>query len=60
MTGKVLAAIRGLAARLLALLPGPPANAPAAPDVDGRRPDTADTTAIELEILRKDGHGGYR
>jgi hypothetical protein len=25
-----------------------------------RRPTTADTTTLEMEILRKDGHGGTR
>lgn len=52
--------LRRLLGRALALLPSPPDRTPSAPDVDGRRPDVADTTAIELEMLRKDGHGGIR
>ena len=56
----ILRAVRRLTTWLLALLPGPPRRESTVPDVDGRRPDEMDTTAVELDILRKDGHGGYR
>jgi hypothetical protein len=63
----LVAVARGLV-RALALLtravaqrmPGPPSTEPPAPDIDGRRPETADTTALEMEMLRKNGHGGVR
>jgi hypothetical protein len=42
------------------LLPGPPPDEGAPPDVDGRRPTDADLTKIDVEIQSKHGKGGYR
>ena len=56
----VVSAARWAVGFLLNRVPGPPSREAAAPDVDGRRSQTSDTTAAELERLRKDGHGGYR
>ena len=42
------------------LLPSPPSDESGPPDIDGRRPDEADTTAMKIDLERKDGKGGYR
>ena len=52
--------IRGLAAIVSSVLPGPPSEEPSPPDVDGRRPDEADETKIKVASQQKDGRGGFR
>jgi len=47
---------------LAALLPSPPTSDAGPPDVDGfhDRDVDAQATALKMERLRKDGHGGNR
>jgi hypothetical protein len=60
MLESIARAVRRLVAWLGGLVPAPPLRDAEPPDVDGRRPEAPETTALELDILRKDGHGGYR
>jgi hypothetical protein len=55
----VASAIGGIAGRLLSFLPGPPATS-RPPDIDGRRPMAVDPVeALQANLNRKDGHGGF-
>jgi hypothetical protein len=58
--GRVAAGIRRLASMAVGLLPAPPTGEAAPPDVDGRRPTEADTTALRIDAERKAGRGSYR
>jgi hypothetical protein len=56
----VSAAIRKVVLFFVDLAPSPPADESTPPDIDGRRPSEGDTTAMKVDLERKDGRGGYR
>lgn len=60
ITHAVSAAIRKVVSFLADLLPSAPTDESPPPDIDGKRPSEADTTAISIDLERKDGKGGYR
>jgi len=50
-------ALRKAAALVSDLLPVPPSSEAPPPDVDGRRPMSADATEIEVKSKMRDGRG---
>jgi hypothetical protein len=52
--------VRAVVGALAGALPGPPPQDGPPPDIDGRRPTDADTTAIDVRIQEKEGKGGFR
>lgn len=53
----VTRALRKLAGIVGNLLPAPPSNDAPAPDIDGRRPMSADETEARLKAQLRDGRG---
>jgi hypothetical protein len=60
ITRTVSRALRKVASIVSSVLPSPPSEDGAPPDVDGRRPSETDVTQINVDMQRKDGKGGYR
>ena len=60
ITQAVSRAVRKAASIVSNLLPGPPSDESAPPDIDGRRPTEADLTKIDVETQSKAGKGGLR
>lgn len=50
-------ALRKLAGIVGGLLPTPPSDEAPAPDVDGRRPMSADETDVKMKAQMRDGRG---
>ncbi len=53
----VTRALRKLAGIVGNLLPAPPSNEAPAPDIDGRRPNSADETEVKVKAQMRDGRG---
>jgi len=53
----VTRALRKLAGIVGNLLPAPPSNEAAAPDIDGKRPMSADETEVKMKAQMRDGRG---
>ena len=57
ITQPVTRALRKLAGIVGNLLPAPPPDEAPAPDIDGRRPMSADETEVEVKAQMRDGRG---